>query len=77
MSGGWIKSSYSNPSGNCVEIQVVTAAPDDGLGHLRESCPGWTFWRGTHTGSFWAMPPGGGSLISAETIEDLKARISA
>ena len=46
MTDGWRKSSYSNPSGNCVEIQTVTASPGDGLDPLRVAFPGWSFWRG-------------------------------
>jgi Domain of unknown function (DUF397) len=68
---GWRKSSRSNPSGNCVEVQVITSRFGDGLGPLRVACPGWTFWRGEHTRSLWAMPPAGGPLIDAETVVEL------
>jgi hypothetical protein len=71
---GWHKSSYSNPSGNCVEMTTVTASPGDGLDHLRAAYPGFTFWRGEHTGSYWAMPPRGG-LISADSPAGLAERI--
>jgi Domain of unknown function (DUF397) len=74
MTGDWRKSSYSNPSGNCVEIAVVTARPGDGLDDLRAAFPGWTFWRGEHTRSYWAMPPRG-QLISADSPEHLAAKI--
>jgi hypothetical protein len=71
MSGdGWHKSSRSNPSGNYVEIQVITSRRGDGLDHLRAAVPGWTFWRGEHTQSLWAMPPDG-PLIERETVVEL------
>jgi hypothetical protein len=73
---GWRKSAYSNPSGNCVEVQIVTAARGDGLDHLRAACPGWSFWRGEHTRSYWAMPPGGDELIDAETAEELTRTVT-
>jgi hypothetical protein len=76
MTGDWRKSSYSNPSGNCVEIAVLTAEPGDGLDGLRAQFPGWTFWRGTHTGECWAMPPRGGNLISAASPAALEALIT-
>jgi hypothetical protein len=75
MTGDWRKSSYSNPSGNCVEIAVVTAAPGDGLDHLRAAFPGWTFWHGKQTRSYWAMPPRSGDLISADSAAGLAKRI--
>jgi predicted NUDIX family NTP pyrophosphohydrolase len=54
---------------------VVTARRGDGLDEMRAAHPGWTFWRGDHTGSLWAMPPRGGQLISAGTAEDLAAKV--
>jgi hypothetical protein len=75
MTGDWRKSSYSNPSGNCVEVQVMSAAPGDGLDGLRAAHPGWTFWRGQHTLSYWAMPPAGGNLLSAESVADLARQV--
>jgi hypothetical protein len=75
MTGDWRKSSYRNQSGNCVEITVVTAGPGDGLDHLRAAFRGWTFWRGEHTRSYWAMPPRGGDLISADSPAGLAERI--
>jgi Domain of unknown function (DUF397) len=77
MTSGWRKASYSNPSGNCVEVQVVSAAPGDGLDGLRAAHPGWTFWRGEHTRSYWAMPPAGGNLLSATTTAELGVIVRA
>ncbi len=54
---------------------VVTASPDDGLDGLRAAFPGYTFWRGRHTGEYWAMPPRGGELISADSPAGLAERI--
>ncbi len=76
MTGEWRKSSHSNPSGNCVEVQVVTAAPGDGLDGLRAAYPGVTFWRGQHTGAYWAMPRHAGELVSADSPEGLAGRLA-
>ena len=40
MTGEWRKASYSNPSGNCVEIAAPTASAGDGLDDLRAAWPG-------------------------------------
>jgi uncharacterized protein DUF397 len=77
MTGGWRKSSYSNPSGNCVEVMVATAAPGDGLDGLRAAYPGFTFWRGEHTRAYWAMPPRDGELIGADSTAALAERLEA
>jgi hypothetical protein len=76
MTGDWRKASYSNPSGNCVEVAVLTAEPGDGLDDLRAAHPGWTFWRGEHTGSYWAMPPRGDHLLTADSAADLAAQVA-
>lgn len=76
MTGEWRKSRHSNPSGNCVEVAVVTTDLGDGLGALRDRYPGWLLWRGKHTRSFWAMDRvGGGYLLSADTGADLEAKL--
>jgi hypothetical protein len=49
------------------------SAPGDGLDELRAAWPGFTFWRGTHTGSCWAMPRTGGDLVEAPDPEALAA----
>jgi hypothetical protein len=59
-----------------VEVAVLTAALGDGLDGLRAAHPGWTFWKGHHTRSCWAMPPRGGELLSAATAAELAAKIS-
>ena len=68
---GWRKATYSNPSGNCVEVQIITGRAGDGLDTLRTACPGWTFWRGEHTRSLWAMNPSGDFLLNAENVAAL------
>jgi hypothetical protein len=75
MTGEWRKSSHSNPSGNCVEIAVVTAGPGDGLGGLRARYLRWSFWKGRHTGQVWAMPAAGGCLLSADSAGDLGRQV--
>jgi hypothetical protein len=60
-----------------VEVQVVAAAPGDGLDGLRAAFPGFTFWRGEHTRSYWALPPRGGELISADSPAGLAELLEA
>jgi hypothetical protein len=70
MTGGWRKSSYSNPSGNCVEVQVFTrpeATASIPCGRCTLAGPSGG---GKHTHTYWAMPPDG-DLIDAETPEEL------
>jgi hypothetical protein len=67
----WRKSAHSNPSGNCVEVAALVSMPGDGLDELRITYPDHTFWRGQHTGSFWAMPRSGGSLIERGNVAEL------
>ena len=50
--------------------------PDDGLGELRRQYPGWTFWLGAHTHSAWAMPPGVATLVNADDVEQLAAKLA-
>jgi hypothetical protein len=46
------------------------------LGELRAQHPGWTIWKGRHTGSWWACPPPPGmTLLDAPDLDRLEAMI--
>lgn len=47
------------------------------LAALRARWPAWVIWKGTATGSWWAMPPRGGQdLLSAGTLAQLDDMIA-
>ena len=52
---------------------------DKQLAPLREQFPGWRFWVGATTGSFWAMPPRGHAhreLVSAPDAKALAEKVA-
>ena len=64
--GGWL-------SGPCTDPDAAA------LALLCEQYPAWTFWTGTHTGTWWACPPPGSAcrvLLDAGTPAALAALIT-
>ena len=55
----------------------MSGVPPEDITGLRAEFPAWTFWRGEHTRSYWAMPPWGGELLSADSPEALGVIVSA
>jgi hypothetical protein len=50
---------------------------DAKLAALRERYPGWSIWKGAHTGSWWAMPPQPHNvLINADDLDRLGTMIA-
>lgn len=76
----WCRS-QTRSSGASMKAATVTApiSEDDGikLAGLRTLWPRWTFWKGEHTGSWWAMPPPGvRTLINADDLDRLAAMVA-
>lgn len=61
----------------------VTPIPDAELSEeielraLKARHPAWAFWRGDHTGAWWACSSWASPLIEATTAEVLEAKVEA
>jgi Domain of unknown function (DUF397) len=71
----WQKSSYSNPSGNCVEIVVVYP-----FSKLKLDYPAWTIGRGSQEaasgpGGAWVWARRGDAYLTGLTTAELRHKL--